>query len=619
MESILIVDDEKLNLKTLSALLKRDYVAILAKNGVQALEKAEKYQPDLILLDILMPEMDGFEVLTRLKENTATKEIPVIILTGAQSTEKEEQGLMLGACDYVFKPFNTAILKARIKTHIALQKQKRNLSALTDQLKKANAAKSRFVANMSHEIRTPLTSVLGYAEALKNGEVATNDFEIAVNHIDSNGRHLLSLINDILDFSKIEADQLELMPEKCQLFELLNDLINLASGMPKSADVEFKTDFIFPLPEYIWVDSVRFRQIFVNLLSNAFKFTNTGFVKLSCAFDTEAFQLRITVEDSGIGIAKEEQEKLFAPFLQIHSGDKFDNLNGTGLGLNISQYLIEKMGGEIQLSSQLEYGTLFSVVLNLTELENNALIYSVPSAKHTIKQKLSCQKLSGRVLVAEDNLAIRQLIQMVLSHVGIDVVAVENGELAIEELIASHFDLIFLDVQMPVMDGLETLAMIRQLGYQEMPILALSAHVIKDEIESFLKAGFDDFVAKPVERHVLLDALLKYLGGTNDRQMADLSLELDKSVESELKNTFLTELNDMQLELSEAKKKQSIRQLVRVAHKLKGAASTFAYADIGAAAADLEVAVRTGRNWLDIQAKLDKLLDLTEKTKVMSN
>ena len=615
MESILIVDDEKLNLKTLSALLKREYIAILAKNGEQALSKAEKFQPDLILLDILMPEMDGFEVLKRLKANPDTSDIPVIILTGTTATDKEELGLNLGACDYVHKPFNSAILKARIRTHISFQKQRRNLNKLTEELKLANDAKSRFVANMSHEIRTPLTSVIGFAEALKNGEICQTEMDNVVNHIDRNGRHLLSLINDILDFSKIEADQLELMPTRVELFELIEDIQTLVMGFPKADGVEFKLDCQFPLPKIIWVDLMRMRQILVNLLSNAFKFTQQGSVSLNITYDNNQRILRFDVVDTGVGIEQKCKEKLFKPFSQADSNVQHQ-FGGTGLGLSISAYLAEKMAGSLSVQSEFQKGSCFSFEVNLIELDGNELLFSLPQSSQSAVTTSSQIQLTGSVLIAEDNPSIRKLIEVLLTRMGLSVTSVENGEQAIESLLENNFDLIMMDVEMPVMSGVETVRMIRQLGYDDLPVIALSAHVVRDEIEKFHRAGFDDFVAKPVERKRLLAALYKYLAPASSANLADshMDIALDHKVEQQFTEDFVSGLPAMVIALKNASNTQNIDELSKITHNLKGSASTFNFAEIGELASKIEQSAIQGQSWQSIAGDLEKLIQLTSRT-----
>ncbi|EWH12244.1 multi-sensor hybrid histidine kinase [Catenovulum agarivorans DS-2] len=609
MESILIVDDEKLNLKTLSALLKREYVAILAKNGEQGIAKAEKYQPELILLDIVMPGMDGFEVLKRLKANPATADIPVIILTGTTDSDKEELGLNLGACDYVHKPFNSAILKARIRTHISLQNQKRNLNNLTDQLKRANAAKSRFVANMSHEIRTPLTSVIGFAEALKHGDINQSEMHSVIGHIDRNGRHLLSLINDILDFSKIEADQLQLMPSRVLLFDLLEDIQTLVLGLPKSDAVEFELVTHFPLPKLIWVDLMRVRQVLVNLLSNAFKFTQKGQVTLDVSFDEQQQLLCFKVIDTGVGIEQVCKEKLFKPFSQADSNIQHQ-FGGTGLGLSISAYLAEKMAGTLSVESEPQQGSVFTFELNLTELEENELLLEkaqVPADSYSTDVE---QNLTGNILVAEDDASIQKLIEVLLSRLGLTVTMVENGEQALEKIIESHFDMVFLDVQMPVMSGLETIKIVRQLGYEHLPIVALSAHVVRDEIDKYYQSGFDDFVAKPVERKHLLAVLIKFLATDHQHKAQQFDIRLPANAEKQLVDEFLRNLPCMSVELSQACDNKDLQTISKVTHRLKGSAFTFNYNEIGALASKIELSTIQGHNWQSIADDVGKLAEL---------
>jgi response regulator RpfG family c-di-GMP phosphodiesterase len=255
--NVLLVDDEKANLKVLSDLLRNDVNIQLATSGKSAIKTAIKLLPDLILLDVVMPEMDGFETILALKANPLTEDIPIIFITGLNSADKEEQGLNLGAVDYIYKPFNQEVVKARVKTQLKIVRQRCELQTLSAELSKASEIKSRFLANMSHEIRTPLTAVIGYAESILAGEVAAHEQRNAVEIINNSGQHLLSLINDILDLSKIEADKLIIEQQPVALFKLMKDVISLMEHKAKSKGLDFCLDYHFPLPSMIVTDPTR--------------------------------------------------------------------------------------------------------------------------------------------------------------------------------------------------------------------------------------------------------------------------------------------------------------------------------------------------------------------------
>ena len=275
---VLLVDDEKVSLKILSDLLKEDVDIALAKNGIQALEKVKQLKPDLILMDVLMPGIDGFEVISLLKANKETDSIPVIFITGLNSAGEEERGLTLGAQDYIHKPFSPEVVKARVATQLKIVHQRQQLQQLSDELQEASEAKSRFLANMSHEIRTPLTSIIGYAEGITQGDFAGDFQQTAVSIIAQNGQHLLNVVNEILDLSKIEANKLEIELIDMDLFNMLGGIESLMQQQAQAKGLLFSIEHEFPLPSVINCDPTRLKQILLNLINNAIKFTDAGSV-----------------------------------------------------------------------------------------------------------------------------------------------------------------------------------------------------------------------------------------------------------------------------------------------------------------------------------------------------
>ncbi|EIJ41566.1 signal transduction histidine kinase [Beggiatoa alba B18LD] len=385
--NILIVDDNKNNLFTLRNLI-GEYIPSVqileADSGLEALRVLLKEKVDLIILDVQMPEMDGFETAELIRARKHTRHIPIVFLTAAYKSETfKQKGFDLGAADYLTKPIDAPLLISRIKSyrHFILQ-ERRHVSELfiaNQQLLRAkelaeeaqaaaeaaNVAKSRFVANMSHELRTPLNAIIGYSEILLE-EATDSGYDSCVQDLDriqSSGKHLLGLINDILDMSKIEAGHMEVYIETFDLRKLLNDVVSTASPLIEKNKNTFQYEFTEQLGE-MKSDQTKLKQMLLNLLSNAAKFTEKGIIHLKVTRQQDAHEawFVFAVSDTGIGITPEQQQKLFQPFTQADASTT-RKYGGTGLGLAITKRFTEMMGGSILLESEAGKGTSFTLLL----------------------------------------------------------------------------------------------------------------------------------------------------------------------------------------------------------------------------------------------------------------
>lgn len=613
---ILIVDDEKANLKILADLLLEQADVSLAKSGVQAIDKALKLLPDLILLDIIMPEMDGFETIKRLRENQILEDVPVIFITGLDTADNEKYGLDLGAQDYIRKPFNPSVVKSRIATHLKVIKQNKTLRELSVKLKEADEAKSRFLANMSHEIRTPLTAIIGYAEVMQSGDLADMQNDEAINIIANSGKHLLNLINDILDLSKIEAEKLQIERLHVVLPSVIDEISSIVRSKAEAKKLEFKSDIVYPIPSTILTDPTRLKQILLNLINNAIKFTVEGSVTLQVSADKS--KLQFSVIDTGIGIGEQQQKMIFSAFEQadVSVTRKF---GGTGLGLNISKYLARKLGGDIEVSSNKGVGSEFKATIEVEEavgcvwMNDQAQYLEVLHGKKTRKQ--STQSLSGKVLLADDQKELRMLIGMMLKKVGVDVVSVENGKELVEKAKEQEFDLILTDIQMPVMSGEEAIVELMAHGI-DTPTIALTANAMKHEIEQYLNRGFSDHLSKPIQRDDFHRKLAIYL---DKNGLESSSLNLSEGAKTQLLEQFKAGMPNRLLALENAFFERDWNGIKLLAHSLKGASSSFGFNDIGNLATSLEAlaaAVQFNNQrasemaplLLDLKDKIDELL-----------
>lgn len=464
-------------------------------------------------------------------------------------------------------------------------KRKAQLNKEREKADRANETKSLFLANMSHEIRTPLTTVIGFAEGILFGDIEKKNHQQAIQTIANSGKHLLLLINDILDFSKIEAGQLHVEKIEVNLLELLVNLESVSQGMVKSKPIDFSIDLGLPLPNIISTDPTRLNQILLNLISNAVKFTESGAVTLK-VFPKED-QLVMAVVDTGVGIKPEKISSLFFAFEQADKTVQ-RKYGGTGLGLTISKSLAQMLGGDILCESEFGKGSTFTITIELvttdaTELINTPDILEQTRAALDVAKQQSTSQLSGNILVAEDQPENLQLIITMLQKMGLTVTGVNNGQEAIEAFLIDDFDLILLDIQMPVMDGLETLEMLSTLN-NDVPVIALTANAMKHEVEEYFRKGFDEHLSKPIERKPFVEKISRFLGQSSNNVDASLSTEEMQILQEQFSANLPAYLD----RLTEHLRTQDWCSLQHDAHALKGAAGTLGFTKLSELAAHLE-------------------------------
>ena|GEM_PF-3095544 len=385
-------------------------------------------------------------------------------------------------------------------------------------------AKSQFLANMSHEIRTPMTAILGYTEALTDQQVTKERLNDTTRIIRNNAEHLLNILNDILDFSKIESDTLKVEMQSVKIQYLIAEVTSLFSARAAEKNLKFTVVGKGAFPDTIFTDSLRLKQILMNLVGNAVKFTNQGEINISLSWLNEGNntgKFRIDIIDTGVGISHEQVKNLFKPFVQVDSSST-RRFGGTGLGLAISQRLVELLDGEIQVQSILGKGSVFSVLLNQSLFDQQYhWIDSVDLAVLGSKREEFIQSMKElplkniRLLLAEDGKDNQRLFSFILSKAGAEVVLANNGLDAYKEAIRASdngfpYDLILMDMQMPVMDGYTATQQLRDAGYA-FPIVALTAHAMPEEKHRCLACGCDDYITKPILREALIAAISKNL------------------------------------------------------------------------------------------------------------
>ena len=532
--SILVIDDNAVILVVVRRILEDKYSVHVASSAKEAYIIMEEMTPDLILLDLEMPEIDGFGFLEILRNNPKWDDIPVLFLTGIYDSKREQKALEMGAAEYIQKPIVDGILLKRVQFHLELQQYRKKLEEMvtsrTEELlktqeelritaetaKEALQIKSSFHANMSHEIRTPLNSIMGFSEmALANA--TSKESEEYILKTKESTVLLLRLINDILDISKIEAGKMEIENISFCPGNVISSCQKMISPQIVEKGLSFTVnadDFI--KKQHMLGDPVRLYQAILNLLSNAVKFTWNGNIILTALVtgmaDGKAI-LRFIVEDSGIGISEAQMTRIFEPFVQINV-ERSDIREGNGLGLSIAKGIVEMMGGELTVESKLGIGSKFTIEIAFEVTESESLFDVVfgESDPGNIEKPQFC----GDVLVCEDNMYNQQVIAEHLKRVGLTCVIAGNGleglNIVIERVKKKMkpFDIILMDLHMPVMDGFEATARINALGMGT-PIIALTTNIITSDINDYKRSGLMDCLVKPFQTWDLWRCLLSFL------------------------------------------------------------------------------------------------------------
>ncbi|MDU9049744.1 MAG: response regulator [Candidatus Electrothrix sp. Rat3] len=530
--TLLIIDDIVDNLMLLGEAMSSEYKIKVATSGVQGLELAvQNPKPDLILLDIMMPGIDGYEVCRRLKADNRTKHIPVIFLSALDKESDELQGLDAGAVDFITKPFKLEVVRARINTQLELLRMRQQLQTARLKAEAASQSKSVFLANMSHEIRTPMSAIMGMTDlALEKASDPQQHSYLETVKLSADS--LLALINDILDFSKIEAGQMELDEHPFLLAEAIEAAMRTVSILSKEKGLEIILEIAPDVPVAVAGDSLRFRQIILNLLSNAIKFSEKGVIRIKVTLEHAGFEtttLRVSVIDQGVGIQEDKIGFIFSAFSQADSSVS-RKFGGTGLGLAICRQLCELMDGTIRVESEYGKGSTFSFVV----------MFGATSQDNIRKKNKNSEIMRirpVRILLVEDNAANRFLIRVVLEKFKHEVIEAVDGIEALHIMLEDHFDLILSDVQMPKLDGYRFTRIIRaceegkeldpdladkldsdlisrlrrQLHGKHRLIISMTANAMSGDKEKCFIAGMDDYLTKPLNQEELAVTLTRWL------------------------------------------------------------------------------------------------------------
>jgi PAS domain S-box-containing protein len=639
--TILLVDDEKINLLTLSKILSPSYAVFMAKSGSQALSLVARNKPDIILLDVMMPELDGFSVLARLKADEETNHIPVIFITGRTDEQDEEKGFHLGAVDYIRKPFNSAVVRARVDTQIQLARQIRltkdelvrlssvaehspqfmaflnadgcleylnpaavnisgysrselvsqgmklilsakdllklgarsspdgrsndfeasivrkdgsvriinfsafsaalhdgnvglgltgsditelkqmqtELSEAKERLERAlaeqeyyNRAKSDFLSRMSHEMRTPMNAILNMAHLAKTADEEKKIY--CLNGISEAAGRLSGIIDDILDMVKINAEKFELSARPFHFHAAMRSVLDQISRQTQAKNQVLVEKIDRNIPVRLTADEARLKQVLLNLLSNAVKFTPSGgSIGLSAdclGFKDGRCSIRFEVSDTGIGMSASTLSRMWNAFEQADNSIT-RTYGGTGLGLSIARYIVRKMGGDVQVESEPDRGSRFFFTLEVDFDEGDVVLP---------KEDAFGAILEGRrILVVDDVEANRDIITALLEEFHAELDTAEDGSEAVHKFSENGYDVVLMDLHMPVMDGFEATKRIRDLEANDADktkIIAVTADTGGDVIARCLVSGMNDHIGKPIDLETLVGTLALHLSSDAD-------------------------------------------------------------------------------------------------------
>jgi two-component system, sensor histidine kinase and response regulator len=647
--TLLVVDDQSANIQALYQVFAKDYQVLAATSGQRALDLCSRSSPDLVLLDVGMPEMDGYEVLQRLKANPQTASIPVIFVTGRDSPQDEERGLALGAADFIPKPIQPGVVRARVKAHLDLSRSQALLSTTlestadgilvadrkgalvgcnsrfaqmwqlpatllsgrddgailrfmqaqvvdeqidlqvlldqsvrtgeelismihlrdgrvlerhlqplrqgertnghvfsfrdvtqrvqaeqaladlnatleakvqqrTDELSvaiqaasAANEAKSQFLSNMSHEMRTPMNSILGLSFlALKAApDEKTRDY---LTRINESGKHLLGLISNVLDFSKIEAGRLDIERIDFLLPDLVTDVQRQWTELAAQKGLRLTTQVPDSLAIPVQGDPLRIRQILLNFVGNALKFSQQGEVRIRLSLvsaNATHLEVKFEVSDEGIGLSEEQLGRLFQPFQQADTSTT-RQFGGTGLGLAISRTLATLMGGQVGGESRLGEGSRFWLQLPLARGKAAAVPAETPP-HHSDPWADSLADV--RILVVDDNELNQRVAGELLRSAACTVLFADNGQEALSLLDHTEVDAVLMDMHMPVLDGVAAAQRLRQSPrWRDLPVIAMTASASRDDEKKCRDAGMNDFLTKPVIPDVFFQVVRRWVG-----------------------------------------------------------------------------------------------------------
>lgn len=495
------------------------------------------------------------------------------------SDRKDEFGLVSKFLNEMLDTIDNNQLQLK-KTNTDLIEEIRN----REEALAASQQKSTFLANMSHEIRTPLSSILGYSERIRFDKARDKQQQNEMLDIVlQNGNHLLHLINDILDLSKVEANKLTIEKRAFSIVTITEHVKRLLNEKAMDKGIKLIINYKMPLPEKIINDPTRTKQIILNLASNAIRFTDDGKVEINISYNQHEDMLNIEVCDSGIGMTKEQQKNLFNPFSQADSSIS-RRYGGTGLGLTISRRLAQLMDGDIRVESIKDLGSRFTCSIKAGYLQNeNTLLTAInPNELHAkdITKPIENTDIGGHILLVEDTYEIQQLVKAYLEDYGIVIDTADNGLQGVEKALANNYDIILMDIQMPVMNGREAIKELRLNEYKK-PIIALTADALTEHEQEFIQIGFDATLTKPIIINDLIKTIQNYIQPAEALNDAVDSIAppdiADNEVIEDIQEKYIKQFPTYIKELKHSISHKDMDSANSILHQIKGISGSIGY------------------------------------------
>ena len=630
--TILIVDDNELNIDILVEALGNDYDVSVAMDGESALESVSDDLPDLILLDIMMPGIDGYTVCERLKESEETKNIPVIFLTAMTEEKDETKGLELGAIDYITKPINPSIVRARVKNNLELKIAREDLLKQNEILRENARLRDDVERITRHDLKNPLTAVIGMPDMIRLEGNLNGGQDKYLDIIQESGYLMLNMINLSLDLFKMEHGTYEFNPRKVDILFVLRKIFVNLQAMAQSKGVECQI-MILGKPAiqsdsyYIIGEDLLCYSLFANLIKNAVEASPEG--EVVTVFIDESPDAVIRVHNEGV-VPSEIREKFFEKY--VTSG----KTNGTGLGTYSAKLITETQGGSIKLQSSPEEGTTIAVCLKKapekSEEGNFRHIDGVNNAQLSEHQGPNLETVPPvRVLVVDDDEYNRILLERYLAHPNISIKAVENGEKALINFYKDIFDVIILDMEMPGKDGLSVAAEIRRWEKEQTEnrnqswIFAFTAHDDNKTRQKCFDAGCNGFLIKPITKETLIEMVLSVVSGNEkDNRITQVNQHMDRKnphlviLDAELKELipgFLSKKKQDIESIYSAIKNKDFRTIQKICHRLKGSFHMYEFVQASRLCHQIEEAA-IGRELDTMDKTLNLLTDCLDTVKI---
>jgi len=502
---VLVVDDVPENLSILLETLKVDYRVAAAINGRQALEMAQASPPDCILLDIRLPDLDGYEVCRRLKTQPLLQDVPVIFVSVLDETIDIVRGFQCGGVDYVTKPIEPEEVRARVRTHVRLMRIQREYLEAKLSAEQAVTAKNHFLACISHELRTPLQVILGTADLMSvvQPQCGTPEYNSFLERLEASGKHLLALVNDVLDITQIDADAFELDRTRFTIQDLIPPVLAMMDSLFQNKRLKVSCRIADELPA-VEGDLRKCRQVLLNLLSNAVKYTPEGGEISVAAAPAHDGGFLVSVRDTGVGVPIDSQSKLFSDYAQVDRM-RDTEMGGKGLGLALSRRLVELHGGRIGLRSAPGHGSCFWFTLPAPLAGGEPLASATDDGMPAIS--LECLK-GKRALVVEEDLLAGQILSEMLRSAGMEFNVARNADDACSRYAGRPYDVILTDLHLSGLNGPEVVSALRgRIGQNTLPLVVTTSYSDRRTVQECRDRGASDFLLKPIRRECLLPRL----------------------------------------------------------------------------------------------------------------